>query len=796
MLPKRFIPFCALASGLLLASETVAQAVEQQKTVVLAPGFSIYLDSGAEQAIETALRILQRDLSSVLGKESVRRAGVSGSEPGSLVILTGAQTLPGIEPLEGWERHKIFVKDGRVILHGADVLGTVYAVLAFSEEFLGVKPLWFWASQRISRRDAIPVGTNYYYDSGEPHVRYRAWFPNDTDLVTPWRKLSEVNNEIWVETMLRLGYNTVESQTLTDYSRPYAVNADARLFEKYGMHISFTHTVSLNSHYSRWDDYWTRIRGRKAPELLLSRQTELEEFWRYNVQCLVRNGIEPIWGVAFRGHGDVPFWDRFADAPASMPERAEVINAMVRWQVEILKEETGNPSPTMKMTFYNEVSDFLAQGLVIPPAEENLIWNFVAARRDHYPNEDMRNISIAEGIKLGYYLNLQFTSTGSHLAPAEGPWKMERNIRFVDAKNREPIHFVVLNAGNFREYLTSLSAAGELLWNPSDYDTDAFLLDYSRRYFGAEHAPAIARLYRDFFYAYWQPQRPQLSGFDRQYVFQDLRYKQAVRQMASRFDRFEPAPLRDFSNEQVPNRTFRIVPEDHDATDQVEAIIKGTTASRERFAKVVKEAETILPLLESDVARFLEDNLAGYARFMMHLNDALRSYTLAYQSNRPTDRATLLEQALTAAREARASLHATAHGPFDSWYENDSIFDLDGFVETIEGTFRRSQTESRGVSLWGDTRVGCDANGWSRTISRWAAIDRDDFRIRWSSDLQECDVDRHAYLRPASEEPTVEDMVAFDSSPRAALLSVSRFPERSRPHRPVKTACGLASSRS
>jgi hypothetical protein len=515
---------------------------------------------------------------------------------------------------------------------------------------------------------------------------------------------------------------------------------------------------------------------RKAPELLLANQAALEEFWRYNVRCLVRNGIEPIWGVAFRGHGDVPFWDRFADAPASMAERAKVINAMIRRQVEILKEETGDPSPTMKMTFYNEVSDLLAEGLVIPPAEKNLIWNFVAARRDHYPNQDIQNIRIPEGIKLGYYLNLQFTSTGSHLAPAEGPWKMERNIRFVDAKNGEPVHFVVLNAGNFREYLTTLSAAGRMLWSPSTYDTDSFLVDYGRTYFGNEQAPAIARLYRDFFHAYWQPQRPQLSGFDRQYVFQDLRYKQAVSQMASRFDRFQPAPLQDFSNEQVPNRTFRIVPEDNDAAHQVEAIIKGTTASRERFAEVVRQAEAILPLLEPEVARFFEDNLAAYARFMMHLNDALRYYTLAYQSNRRTDRAALLEQALTAALEARKSLHATAHGPFDSWYENDSIFNLDGFVETIEGTFRRSRIESGGVSLWRDAHLWCDENGWSPAFSRWAAIDRDDFRIRWSSDLQEWYVGRHACLRPASEEAIVEELVAFDRPPTAPLFREFPFP--------------------
>ena len=45
-----------------------------------------------------------------------------------------------------------------------------------------------------------------------------------------------------------------------------------------------------------------------------------------------------------------------------------------------------------------------------------------------------------------YYMNLQFTSTGAHLAPAEGPWKMEANYRYVNT--RGPLTFSVVNAGN------------------------------------------------------------------------------------------------------------------------------------------------------------------------------------------------------------------------------------------------------------------------------------------------------------------------------------------------------------
>jgi hypothetical protein len=150
MLPNRFIPLCVLVFGMLLALEAVAQADERQNP-------SFWRRASASTSIPAANR-RSRPHCGYCSATSRRfwgknRSGVPTSPATSrvpLVILTGAQSVLGIEPLTGWERHKIFVKDGRLILQGSDVLGTVYAVLAFSEQFLGVKPLWFWASQRFA----------------------------------------------------------------------------------------------------------------------------------------------------------------------------------------------------------------------------------------------------------------------------------------------------------------------------------------------------------------------------------------------------------------------------------------------------------------------------------------------------------------------------------------------------------------------------------------------------------------------------------------------------------------------
>jgi|GEM_PF-2133443 len=43
-------------------------------------------------------------------------------------------------------------------------------------------------------------------------------------------------------------------------------------------------------------------------------------------------------------------------------------------------------------------------------------------------------------------------------------------------------------------------------------------------YFGQTYASEIAGLYKDFFNAYWSQKRADIAGFERQYIFQDIRW--------------------------------------------------------------------------------------------------------------------------------------------------------------------------------------------------------------------------------------------------------------------------------
>ncbi len=68
-----------------------------------------------------------------------------------------------------------------------------------------------------------------------PQVRYRSLLPGDQDFFTPWKRNSEENNNIWLETALRLKINTVE--TYSTILPGYKMTDYAYLIDKYGLVI-------------------------------------------------------------------------------------------------------------------------------------------------------------------------------------------------------------------------------------------------------------------------------------------------------------------------------------------------------------------------------------------------------------------------------------------------------------------------------------------------------------------------------------------------------------------------------
>jgi hypothetical protein len=354
-----------------------------------------------------------------------------------------------------------------------------------------------------------------------------------------------------------------------------------------------------------------------------------------------------------------------------------------------VKEITGEAAPPMRTTLYNEGSTLFAAGLLRPPDEPTLIWNFVAARRDHFPAEDLRGFSAPPGRLLGYYLNFQFTSTGSHLAAAEGPWKMAANFRVVDQIGKQPLAFTVVNAGNIREHLTELSANADMMWRFKEFDADDFLRRFCARYYGATAAAEAAALYRDYYRAYWQQKPPDLPGFDRQYIFQDMRYARAVemllKDMAGGVHRPNPLDGHPLDN---PDKGsvgyFRVVPQPGDA-DQIAALLRGTNDSGAKFAAIAARAEALRPKIEPAGRVFFEDNLELRARLLAQLNTVLRETTLAYRAHgdAPAQRQHL-SAAIAALTALQTTLKQTEHGPFGGWYDSDRVFGVKALVARLK----------------------------------------------------------------------------------------------------------------
>jgi hypothetical protein len=244
--------------------------------------------------------------------------------------------------------------------------------------------------------------------------------------------------------------------------------------------------------------------------------------------------------------------------------------------------------------------------------------------------------------------------------------------------------FSVVNAGNIREFVMELSANAAMMWDFETYSSDTFLKDYCNRYYGISNGEEVAKLYADYYHAYWQPKKPELAGFSRQFVFQDLRYKRAISTLANGFGKNELNPFKDNPGEQLPGRTFRIVPEDNQANNQVEAVANGTKAAWERFRLVMDSAVAMQQKLPPEQAVFFNDNLLAPVSFMYYLNQGLYSLSKAYISAENGTRKMLVANALEAVQYARQSLLSTQHGVFDKWYASDRIFGMDGMVHSVQ----------------------------------------------------------------------------------------------------------------
>lgn len=669
--------WCAfLVLGVLNGTRCLAEALR------LPPGVPVVVDASEPPAVQKAAKDLCRDLEWVLKAPSQILSKVPDGSTEAIVISQASSD----QGLSGPEAHAI-VRDGQQVrLVGSDMRGVIYAIYSFSEQFLDMPPWWFWAGWKPRTLSHIEIQDSTKLIWRTPQVRWRGWFPNDTDLLSPWIQRDYATH--WdrvLETMLRLKLNLLDVGEFSDDSL-----RKLRLPRDRGLAVTTTHLAPFGASLRDWAEFWKKQGHATAPALRLADMALLEQFWEHHIRLAQKEKVEMIWMIGLRGDGDKGFFKTFTDAPPDDASRAKVLQDVLHRQVAFLQRVTGQTEPLMRTVIYDEASDYMAAGLLHPPELPSLIWNFSAARHDHFPADDLRKYRAPADRPLGYYFNVQFTNTGSHLADGEGPWKMELNHRMLQECGPN-VQLSIVNSGNTREFPLTLAAHARMMWDFASYDSDRFLVGFCQQYWGEKHGPEVAALYREFFDAYWQQRKPDIPDFPRQYIFHDLRIARAARDLMRAT--VNPVPEAELLGDRGIGY-YRIVPEDSGVSTRVEAVRLGNQRAAERFAHVATRCDMLSPRLEEQGRLFFDQSLRLQARFMSAASACTSACAHAYLNRH--DRGLHDEwilKALNAVEQMSEALDsAGSSGPLKGWYDNETVF---GLLETREMIQRRISGQAK-----------------------------------------------------------------------------------------------------
>lgn len=325
-----------------------------------------------EGAIRLAIADLQEDFAKVFGEAP--RIVTSFAEAGPLTIVVGesGQIPESLRPA-GAEEPESFVISvaetpigGRaVVLTGPDKRGVIYAIYQFSQDYLGVDPMYFWTDKEPERRSRIEIPASLTKAFPPPLFTYRGFFINDEDLLTGWApglddgaSISlDVMDKIY-ETILRLKGNLVVPGTWIFPDDP-----QVRLVGERGLIVTTHHAMALGMNVARWPPD-TPYNYSTHPEIL-------ENAWRNAVGQYDPNQ-EVLWSVGLRGLSDTSYSTLDPSVVGDNQRFGMIVSKAIATQMRIVRERY--PEAKFVSSFWREGAQLAREGVLQVPDEVGRVW--------------------------------------------------------------------------------------------------------------------------------------------------------------------------------------------------------------------------------------------------------------------------------------------------------------------------------------------------------------------------------------------------------------------------------------
>jgi hypothetical protein len=630
---------------LVAAALAVIRGVASAATVTGAT--TVLIDPREPVALQKAAADLVSDLSEVFGRPLRLVNEIKAAAPVTICVCLSWNLPPSVVPPSGSEALEIRVTrnpwPGRnvreaILLTGADARGAIYAVYQFSQQFLGVDPMYYWTDHAPRRRSSLQIPEDTAIRSA-PAFRYRGWFLNDEDLLTGWRPGTAdgtgIALAVWdkiFETILRLKGNMVVPGTFVFPGEPQVKAAGER-----GLMITQHHIEVVGTNTYRWpDDQPYSFAAR--PDLLISAWTKAVEGYAA--------GQEVIWTLGYRGRHDRPFWSDDKSVGESDQERAALIRRAMDRQMEIVRAR--KKQPYFLMNAWQEAVPFLRKGVLRIPDGVTLVW----PDNGHGLIEDGGAITRGQGV---YYHTAMYNSKANQLTEAVPLERIQRELG--RAARAGATEYLLVNTSDVRPVPMTTRAVMELAWNPAPWMAGSEAADYLRKWsaeeFGSRAASAVEDCYRAYFAA------PGRYGTGEEQTFADNAYFTFARGLLVSELTGRPS---------LPTRYFAR------STDYEGALRTMADAARQAvpaWDRARELADRAAPLIPADRRTFFQAHVRTQLDIHRYGNRMLLDLLESRNAGPIGARRAKVASAIENIESVLRSLRAAEYGPWAGFYEGD-----------------------------------------------------------------------------------------------------------------------------
>jgi Glycosyl hydrolase family 115 len=607
---------------------------------------TIFIDSREPGPLQKSAADLAGDFERVFGQPAkiVHNPAESGA---SVIWIALDGPIPSaVQRPSGWEHLKIQAvanpgagspARAAVVLTGSDMRGAMYAIYQFSEQFLGVDPLYWWADHPPAHRASASVPDDFSLTEG-PGWHYRGWFLNDEDLFTGWtpgiRDQTGIALSTWdhiFEAILRLKGDMVVPGTWIFPYEPQIRAAGER-----GLIVTQHHVNTLGLDTYRWP--------KDKPMSFLNDPQTLEAAWRLAAGQYPK-GMEILWSVGFRGQNDYPFWLNDPNAPKTDAGRADVIRGAIEEQMKIVRSMY--PHPEFLMNAWREAATFIHEGVLKIPAGATLVW----ADNGHGILDDKGAIAAGEG---EYYHTAMYDHISNHYSEQVPLERIQRELG--RAAKAGATRWLLINTANVRPVLMTTRAVMELAWNPAPWtapgsnEAGKYLDRWSREEFGERAAADVAAYYRAYFAA------PARYGAAKDATAADNFYETAARRLLLSLIGDKNTPSLGGMHFEPREFTAKLLVECREADP--------------RWGQARALAMKAKALAPANRADFFKANILTQVDLQLHFNRMLIALGEMVEARDNAGKIARLRAAIHEAEAAEAAMRAADYGKWKGFYTN------------------------------------------------------------------------------------------------------------------------------